>query len=339
VGPARRWLSVLGLALLRLALLLLALWCAAALWIDGPAARWLAGLLAAVCAAFSLAFLFRRPARRKLLLAALPCAVVLGWWLSLQPRNDRSWQREVERQASCTWKGEVATIANVRNFARRSGPDDEPRWETRSYDLAQVSGLDLFLCYWGPRAIAHTILSWEFADGRHLAISIETRPEVGEEYSAVRGFFRQFELCYVVADERDVIRVRTDERGEDLYLYRLRTSPERARALLHEYLDAVNGLVAQPRWYNALETNCTTVIFDHVRPIVGRMKFDVRMLANGHLDELLQEDGVVNTSLPFEALRQASRISEAARAAGDSPGFSAAIRKGLPPRPPPPPEG
>jgi hypothetical protein len=336
MGAVHRWLPALGRFLLRTAILLLAIWSAAALWFDGPSARWLAGLLAVAAAGTSLAFVFRRPARRNLLIAALPCLAVLGWWLSIAPRNDRDWSREVEHPASCAFDGERVTIANVRDFERRGGGQDVARWEVRDYDLAQVTGLDLFCCYWGPRAIAHTILSWEFADGRHLAISIETRPEVGEEYSAVRGFFRQFELYYVVADERDVIRVRTDERGEELYLYRLRTSPERARALLRQYLAAIDRLAVEPEWYNALATNCTTVIFDHVWPILGHRQFDLRMLANGWLDELFLEEGVVNTSLPYESLREASAISAKARAAGDSPDFSSAIRKGLPDRPPPP---
>src|SRR6202035_2568939 len=111
---------------------------------------------------------------------------------------------------------------------------------------------DMFLSYWGPTLIAHTIASWEFDDGRHLAISIETRKERGETYSALRGFFRQYELVYVVADEHDLIGLRTDYRGEQVYLYRLRVSAVPARALLVDYLQEINRLAEHPQWYNAL---------------------------------------------------------------------------------------
>jgi Domain of unknown function (DUF4105) len=331
-------LAIIVRVLLKLVAIVLVLFCAAALWFDGPEARWLAAGLAVALLALTLVVLLL-PARVALLLGLLPSVAVLVWWLSLEPRNDRDWQPDVARVAQARFDGDIVTIENVRNAAYRSETDYDARWETRTYDLQQIVGLDLFLVYWGPALIAHTILSWEFADGQHLAISIETRKEVGEEYSAVRGFFRQYELYYVVADERDVIRLRTDFRGEDVYLYRLRTPPERARALLRQYLERINRLGAEPEWYNALDQNCTTVIFDHVRPIVGHVPFDVRMLANGHLDEMLHDMKVVNASMPFETLRAASHVTEAAMAAGDADDFSARIRAVLPDRPPPPPPG
>jgi len=331
-------LRATGLLLLRTVLVLPALWGAAALWFDGPASRALAGAAAGACALVSVLLLFRtRPARRGLLLFALGFAALVTWWLSIPPRNDRDWMDDVARSPRSELQGEEVTVQDVRHFTWRSDSDYDVRWETREYDLTQVTGLDLFLCYWGPRNIAHTILSWEFADGRHLAISIETRKERGEEYSAVRGFFRQFELYYVVADERDVIGVRTDCRGEDVYLYRLRTPPERARALLLEYLAEVDELAAQPAWYNALTGNCTTMIFKHIYRLLGYIPGDWRILVNGYIDEMLWDEGIVNTTMSAAALRERSAVSPAARAAGQADDFSARIRVGLPDRPPPPP--
>ena len=337
LGTSRR---SFGAAFLRWALRLLLLpvvaWGAAALWFDGPASHALAGMLAAAFAAASLALLVvpRRFLRGLLLFAAL-FAVVLLWWLSIEPSNERNWMADVAQLPYGQVEGDRLVLHNVRDCLYVTETDYTARWDTRTYDLSAIDGLDLFLCYWGPRAIAHTIMSWDFADGQHLAISIETRKEVGEEYSAVRGFFRQYELYYVVADERDVIRLRTDFRGEDVYLYRLRTPPDRARKLLLQYVERINGLVTQPVWYNALTHNCTTVIFDNVRPIVGSVPFDWRILANGYIDEMLYEQGVINTSLPFETLRERSYIDENARRA-DLGAFSAMIRSGLPGRPPPP---
>ncbi len=178
--------------------------------------------------------------------------------------------------------------------------------------------------------IAHTIASWEFADGSHLAISIETRKEVGEQYSAVLGFFRQFELYYVVADERDVIGVRTNHRGEDVYLYRLKTPPPVARAILADYLKTVDRLATHPKWYNALTHNCTTTIRRHAQHVAPQNPFNWKILVNGYIDELGYERGTIDTSLPFEELKRRSDITQNGIEAGDDPDFSRRIREGLP---------
>ncbi|MGH7429700.1 MAG: DUF4105 domain-containing protein, partial [Candidatus Methylomirabilaceae bacterium] len=206
-------------------------------------------------------------------------------------------------------------------------------WEDRTYDLARLRGLDLFLSFWGPTLIAHTIMSWEFDDGQHLAVSIETRREQGEPYSALRGFFRQYELYYVVADERDLVRLRTNYRGERVYLYRLRGTPELARALLLAYVDEVNRLATRPKWYNAFTHNCTTAIRFHVQQVGIRNPWNWRILTNGKADELLYLRGTIHTGLPFAELRAKSDITTKAQAADHDPAFSRRIRAGLPPRP------
>jgi hypothetical protein len=169
----------------------------------------------------------------------------------------------------------------VRNFSYREDEEFDVNWETRSLDLDQLVGVDLFLNFWGPEHIAHTIASWRFADGSHIAVSIETRKESHEEYSATKGFFRQFEIYYVVADERDLIKVRTDHRGEDVYLYRMGFPLEDAKALLLDYMREINRLNQQPRWYNALTHNCTTAIRYHSKHIGAAGPLDWRLFANG----------------------------------------------------------
>ena len=218
---------------------------------------------------------------------------------------------------------------NLRNFDYRSETDYTPRWETRTYDLGRLAGLDLFMSYWGSPSIAHTIMSWDFDDGQHLAISIETRKEKGEEYSPVAGFFKQYELYYVVADERDVIRLRTNYRGEEVHLYPLRTPLARARRILLDYVDAMNGLVDRPEFYNAATANCTTSITRHIRHVGIAMHWDRRLLVNGTLDQLLYEQGVIDATRPFPEVRQASLINARAEAADQDPAFSARIREGL----------
>jgi hypothetical protein len=311
---------------------LLALWGAAAIWVDGPASRPLAGLLAAaLVGAVALTLARVRPLLHACLWALVPCAAVTCWWLSIRPSNDRDWQADVSRTPTAERKGSVVNVRNVRDFGYRTETDFTERWEDRSYDPDRVVSLDLFICYWGPTLYAHTILSWDFEGSAPLAASIETRKEKGESYSATLGFFRQFELVYVLADERDVIRLRTDFRGEQVFLYRLDTSPAAARALLEQYLLEANALASGPAWYNAFTENCTTAIWRNVRALSPENPFDWRLLANGHLDRMLYERGRVDTSLPFAELRQRSDITARAKACGSRADFSRCIREGTSP--------
>lgn len=313
--------------------LLPCLWAAAALWIDGPSARTLSvGLIVGLLTLIGLALWRLRPYR----LACLAClglfALVLTWWLSLSPSNARDWLPDVARLPHAHIEGSQLTLENVRNFHYR-GSDTlfDEQWETRRYNLDQLVGLDIYLSEWGAPGIAHTIMAWRFADAPPLAISIETRKERGEEYSAVRGFFRQYELYYVVADERDVIGVRARYRNERIRLFTLRADAASARRLLDGYLADINRLAGQPRWYNALTTNCTTVIFDNVRHVFGLHRIlDWRVYANAHLPAMLQEQGSINTRLPYAELMQVSDITERVQLAGDGPDFSTRIRIGLP---------
>jgi hypothetical protein len=309
-------------------------WACLALWFDGPTSRPLAGLLAAglVVTAAAIGALVR-PRGRALALVGVLWLLVAGWWLGIPARNDRDWQPDVARLPAATFEGEVVTLHNVRNFDYATETDFTQRWEERTYDLARLRGADLFLSYWGPTLIAHTIMSWAFDDGRHLAVSIETRKENGETYSALRGFFRQYELYYVVADERDVVRLRTNHRGEQVFLYRLRATPERARAALRSYLEEVNRLVERPRWYNAFTHNCTTTIRFHVQQAGVHNPWNWRILVNGKGDELLYSRGTINTSLPFADVRALSDITGKAKAADREENFSRRIREGLLPRP------
>jgi hypothetical protein len=330
-------LRLFGRLILWMVLLAATAWGSAALWFDGPASRPLAGLLAGAFPLAALALLILlRPKRRAYAAFLILFAVLLGWWLSLAPSNDRDWQRDVAQLPTAEIQGETLTIRNVRNFDYRSETDYTEHWETRSYDLSKLRGLDLYLIYWGSPSIAHTIMSWDFDDGQHLAVSIETRKEQGENYSAVRGFFRQYELYYVIADERDVVGLRTNHRKEDVYLYPLRTPPVRARALLLDYLRTVNRLAEQPKWYNALLYNCTTTIRMHASDAITGIPHDWRWLANGYLDELLYEKGIVNRDVSFTELKKHSYINPKAQAVAPGGDFSGAIREGLPPRPPPP---
>jgi hypothetical protein len=321
------WSWVLRLALVGPGVTLAAAWACAALWFDGPSPSSLAGGLAVGFAGATVAaFATLRPMRRALSLFLVLFGAVLTWWLFLEPSNERDWQPEVAELPRVTIQGDRVTVRNVRNFEYRGESDFTPHWETRSYDLSKLRGIDFFLSYWGSPWIAHTIVSWDFGDGDHLAISIETRKEEGEAYSAVLGFFRQYELYYVVADERDLIGVRTNHRNELVRRYRLRTPPDLARAILLDYFEEINRLAEQPRWYNAMAQNCTTTIRNHVQHVSPGNPFNWRILVNGTLDELGYMRGSINNDLPFEEVRARADITERAKAAGTSADFSTRIR-------------
>jgi hypothetical protein len=267
-----------------------------------------------------------------LLIAAVAAlaSIAVAWWCSLRPSNERDWQAAYARMPTAVVDGKHVTVRNVRNFRYRSADDFDEIWEDRPYDLAGLQGMDMFVSYWGAPLIAHTIMSWGFSDGRHLAISVETRRTRTQRYSALKGFFRQYTLIYVAGDERDLIGLRAAIRHEDVYLYRLRVSALAAKNLLLEYFADMNAVAGAPRWYNALATNCTTTIRQRVLHAGGKVPFSWRLFANAYLPELLYRNGSFDTSLPFAELKGISRVSERARAAMERDDFSQAIRAGLP---------
>jgi hypothetical protein len=328
---ARRALRLVATLILSVIVVAGVAWGVLALWFDGPQSRVLAGTMAGGLALVSILLaVLVRPILRGLGAALLPVVAVALWWTSIPPSNTRDWTPDVARTARASFDGNRVTIKNVRNFKYRSESDYDQRWETRTYDLDRIRGVDLFLSFWGPTQIAHTIVSWEFDDGQHLAISIETRKEKGESYSALRGFFHQYELYYVVADERDLVGLRTNYRGEQVYLYRIRIPAPQTQALLVDYLNEVNRLADHPQWYNALTQNCTTTIRGHAQSAGAGGRLDWRLLANGHVDQLLYERNQIDTDISFDDLRSRSNITERAKASDDSLDFSARIRQGLP---------
>jgi hypothetical protein len=288
----------------------------------------------ATAATFAVAMLvvllFVRPLPRALCVVAAGVIVVAVAWSTVRPRNDRDWQPDVAVLPHVDVDGDRLVVHGLRNFTYRSETDYDEHWETRTYDLSKLQRLDLFMSYWGSPAIAHTILSWQFSDGQHLAISIETRKERGESYSAILGFFRQYELYYVVADERDLVSLRTNFRGEDVYLYRLRTPLPAARALLLSYVARINELAKEPVFYNALTQNCTTTIRTHMANAGATVPFDWRYVVNGYADRMLYERGTLDTSIPFDEVRRRGDVVARGRAADAAPDFSARIREGVP---------
>jgi hypothetical protein len=259
-------------------------------------------------------------------------AIVLIGWLSIKPSNNRNWQPDVARLSHATIDGDRITVHNIRNCDYRSETDYTIHYYDKIFELSKLSSMDLYLVDWGLKYVVHTMVSFGFEGGQYLCISIETRKEKGEDYSTLKGFFRQYELFYVVADERDVVRLRTNYRkGETVYLYRITGAPmDLVREVFLDYFRYINGLKEKPEWYNALTANCTTAIRGHTRPYTGRNRWDWRILVNGYADEMVYENGSLDRSLPFQELKRLSVINERAKAADKNLAFSKRIREGLP---------
>ena len=260
---------------------------------------------------------------------------LLGWWNGFTPSHQRDWIPELAKLPEIAREGDVITVSNLRDFRWRSETDYDQRWETRRYDLGKIEGADLFLSYWSGEAIAHLLVSFTFTDQTPLTFSIEVRREKGEEWDALAGFFRSYEMAYVAADERDLVGLRSHARKEDVRLFRLAASPAQARDMLLAYAEDVNRLAREPRWYNTLTTNCTTVVYHLVGSVAPSWKFslplDPRVLMSGYLPGYLHRIGAVRTDIPLDDLVRQARISERARTVSlDDPDFSRKIREGVP---------
>jgi hypothetical protein len=315
-------------ALAWIAAALCATWAFGALYFDFPKADAFSAILF-VIALLTIVVIIRWKLP-KLALVFGAFALVAAWWLTLKPSNDRAWQPDVAQTAWAEINDDEVTVRNVRNCDYRTETDFTPHWQTRTVQLSQITGMDVAINYWGSPWIAHPIVSFQFADAFPLCFSIETRKTIGQQYSTLKGFYRQYTLIYVVADERDVIRLRSNYRHEDVYLYHTLASPAQARGRFLEYTQAMNALHEHPRWYNAVTSNCTTSIRTQ-RAVKKRAPWDWRILLNGKADEMLyQHHAIATGELSFAELKQRSLINERARAADKDPDFSRLIREGLP---------
>ena len=311
-------------------------WGTLALHYAGPRPEWFRTALAAGYGLVALAALGSIGARRHRSVILLAFGVaLLGlvlYWRTIEPSHDRDWAPEVARLPYATVEGDLVTLHDARSFDYRTETDFTPAYYDRTFDLRKLDALDVVTSYWMGPAIAHVFLSFGFGDD-HVAVSVEARKERGEGYSSVQGFFRRYELIYILGDERDLIRVRTNYRRdppEDVYLYRARIPVENARRLFLEYVRAINALREEPRFYDTLTTNCTTTILLHTRVNPGHLPLSWKVLLSGYAAEYVYQQGRLDTSLPFEELQRRSRINDAARSADAAPDFSRRIRRGLP---------
>lgn len=302
-------------------------WGAMAILIAGPESQVQRfGMTAGFLAALPVALYFFRFSWKSFVSLSIVFAGLLFWWNTLMPTNDKEWAPEVANIPQGTIEGDILTLHNVRNFDFKNKTEFAEKWETRTYDLSKLKSLDLYLSYWSSPLIAHTIMSWGFENGDHLSVSIETRKDKTQQYSAIKGIYKQFTLAYIAADERDLIRLRTNFRKERVYLYRLNVSKERMRQFLESYVAHMNRLVKEPEFYHALTMNCTSAIRLHSEANPDRLPSDWRLLANGHVDQYLYDYAAIRVDIPFDELRAQSRVDLEMQKL-DAKDFSARIRE------------
>jgi hypothetical protein len=326
-------LSVSLNLLLSLLLLIAAAWGGLALYYQLPLSMpWLvAGLLLWTgLSVFALVHLWRGRRLHGVLIYLALHATLLLWWNSLTPTNQQQWQDDVAQMTSGRVEGDQVTLFNVRNFAWHSDTEYTPRWETREYDLSKLKSVDMITSHWGMDAIAHVLVSFGFDDHQFVTFSVEIRKKKGQEFSEIAGFFKQYELSILATDERDAIAVRPNVRGEDTYLYRIDMPAAIRRQLFLSYIEQANQLLKQPRFYNTVTANCTTLVFGMMQHISGDLPLDSRLLLTGYLPSYIEEQDGLTDGFDLAQLRTAGRITERSKQAGQSPDYSKIIRQGVP---------
>lgn len=329
----RSALSISLNLVLSLLIIVSALWGGLALYYQLPwPMPWRA--LGLVCwaglALFSLVRIWRQQRGQGLFIYLALHALLLLWWNNLTPSNQHLWEADVAQMTSGRIEGDQVTLFNVRNFTWQSDTQYTARWETREYDLNKLQSVDMLTSHWGMDAIAHVLVSFGFDDQQFVTFSVEIRKKKGQQFSEVAGFFKQYELSILATDERDAVAVRPNVRGEETFLYRIDMPEAIRRQLFLSYIEQANQLIAQPRFYNTVTANCTTLVFGMMQHISGGLPLDARLLLTGYLPSYIEELDGLTSGFDLSQLRTAGRITERSKHASNSENYSKIIRQGVP---------
>jgi len=343
---SREFFIALGIGLLHglfsLCVILSSVWLCLALWIQQPLGSFFSRAAIVLWVLFALSLigvyvsghLFSR--RTDIIIYCVAFACSLAWYFSLDARQDRDWNPEVAEQLHYEKNGDIVQLHNVRNFDWHADGSYDIRWEDRSIDLNKITGINVITSYWMGPQIAHTLVSFDFADQKPLVFSIEIRKEKGEDFSAIGGFFRKYELSLVASDEKDLIYTRSNIRHEQVYLFPVKMPAPERKALFIEYLHKADELRAEAKWYNTLTSNCTTLVFDMVQAInPQRLPKDYRLLASGYLPNYLYDLKALNQNYSMKEWYRLAHINPRAEQYEQQPNqsseyFSDVIRTGLP---------
>ena len=328
------FLALVGQILISIILICAMVWCSLALWYQFPSVE--LGKIAIIIVFLGLGSVTlwqlwggNKP-WQALCIFGFTFLCLLGWWSTIKPSNQRDWADDTAQIMQAHVNGNQVILTHVRNFNWQSETQYDIHWETRQYDLSQLSSADLILSYWMGPQIAHTLVSFGFKDGSHVVFSLEIRKERHESFSAIGGFFRKFEAIMIAADERDIVRVRSNIRGEQVYLYRLNVPQEDLRLMFLNYANEANQLANQPTFYNTLTSNCTTIVYQLAKRISPTLPLDYRLLLSGYLDEYAYDIHLLTPNYSIQTLQERGHINPRAIAANNDPEFSARIRQGVP---------
>lgn len=332
---------VLFHAVFGLLVILSSIWLCMAVWIQQPGGWLLSRVIIGVWIIFALSILgiyfsqhfFSRG--KDILLYVVFFIIGLLWYFNIPAKQDRDWNPDVAKILSYEKNGDQITLHNVRNFDWKTTDQYTERWETRQFNLDQITGINVIASYWMGPQIAHTLVSFDFADQKPLVFSIEIRKEKNESFSAVGGFFRQFELSLIAADEKDIVYTRSNIRNEQVYFFPVNMAKPAMKALFLEYLSTADQLRTQPKWYNTVSSNCTTIIFDMAQAIEGNsLPKDYRLLVSGYLPEYLYDLGVLDPQWDIKQWYQHAQINPRTTNFNQQPDqssehYSRLIRQGL----------
>ena len=259
------------------------------------------------------ALIVLKPRRTIFFIISFLSLAITIWQQAIPPTNDRNWKVSVARLPQVSIKDNDVKISNIRNFDYRSETDFTPRYYSKHFNLDEIKTLDYILSYWdGNKAIAHIIFSFGFKNGDHLAVSVETRLAKEQEQSLLSGIFNQYTIIYILSDERDVVRLRTNFRKEQVYLYRVKIAPAQLRKIFVKIVKRAADLQEHPRFYNTVKHNCMTTLLADLRSAQGKKyQFDYRFIMNGYSDKLLYDNDVIaNGGLPFKKLKELRHINQ-----------------------------
>lgn len=249
---------------------------------------------------------------------------------STKPSNDRAWNDDQAILPYAEINDNLITIHNVRNFTYASTTSYTSHYYDKVFDLNRIKKVWYVVePFSGIPGSAHTFLSFEFENDQFVSISVEIRKEKGETYDPIKGLFNKYELTYVIADERDVIKLRSNYRKDLVYLYPANTTKEKASALFLDIVERANDLKENPEFYNTITNTCTTNIVTHVNKITPKRVpfFNLRILLPANSDKLAYDLGLIDTDLSFEQARTRYFINDQAVKYADDPDFSVKIRR------------
>lgn len=338
-NTALRWLFRLFHVVFALFVIASSIWLCLAIWIQQPLPSIFNTALIMVWILFACVVLGIYASRHIIsrsidsLIYMVALSLGLIWYFGLEAKQDREWNPEVAKILSYERQGDLVTLHNVRNFDWHQDGSFTERWETRHFNLNQITGVNVITSYWMGPKIAHTLVSFDFKNQKPVTFSIEIRKENTEDFSAIGGFFRKFELSLVASDEKDIIYTRSNIRGEQVYFFPTNMSSSAAKALFNEYLDKADDLAKQPKWYNTLTSNCTTLVFDMVQAISQKpLPFDYRLIASGYLPNYMYDLKAIDQSWDMQTWYQRSHVNPKVphQVVISSEQYSKILREGLP---------